>query len=203
MPDLHPQLLAGLLQGLFVCLNGGLALSAIWGLWLLIAPDPARRFAKGADHWVPTASWFDRLDKPIDTTRWFYRYHRPAGTLIVAGASYGLWRWFKAYQREATIGLLDHRMIAAGLDWLVPAMEWIFLGFNCAILIFGLVVVFRPSLLKAPERFANRWVEVRADQVLDRHYDPLAGVLMDRPRLLGGVVVATCSFLLWRLIGQA
>lgn len=202
MPDIHPQLVAGLLQGLFVCLTGGLALSAIWGLWLLIAPDSARRFAKVADQWVPTAPWFDRLNKPLDTTRWFYRYHRPAGALILAGAAYGLWRWFTAYQREATMGLLDRRTISAGLDWLVPAMECIFLGFNGAILIFGLIVLCRPSLLKTPERFANRWVEVRADQALDRSYDPLAGVLMDRPRLIGSVVVTTCSFLLWRLIAH-
>ena len=149
------------------------------------------------------ASWFDRLNKPLDTTRWFYRYHRPAGALILIGAGYGLWRWFTAYQREATLGLLSRRLLSAGLDWLVPAMEWIFLAFNVAILLFGLVVIFRPSLLKTPERFANHWVEVTAGQALDRKYDPLGSLLTGRPRLLGGLIVSICGFLLWTLVSQA
>lgn len=203
MPTIHPQLLQGLQQGLFVSLCVGLALSAVWGLWLVVAPDRARRFAKSADQWVPTASWFDRLNKPLDTTRWFYRYHRQAGVLIALGAGYGLWRWASAYQREATIGLLDHRVISAGLDWVVPAIEWIFVAFNAAILLFGLVVIFRPSLLKTPERFANHWVEVNADQALDRHFDPLGGFLTGQPRVLGALVVSICGFLLWTLISVA
>ena len=180
-------------------LCAGLGFSACWGLWLVLAPAAAGRFNKSANQWVPTAAWFDRLNRPLDTTRWFYRYHRVAGALIMAGATYALWRWFSAYDRGAVVGILDRRLVLSGLDWLIPSVEWIFVAFNAAILMFGLVILFRPSLLKTPERWANRWVEVQGDQVLDRKYDPLSIVLSTHPRLFGASVALVCGFLLWRL----
>lgn len=200
MPTIDPQLLAGLQQGLFVSLCVGLAFSAAWGAWLVVAPAKAQRFAKAADRWVPTASWFERLDRPLETTRWFYRYHRQAGLLIAAGAGYALWRWFTAYQHAATMGLLPRRLVSAGMDWVVPALECMFLALNVGSLAFGLIVVFRPSLLKTPERFANRWIDVPGDQALDRKYNPLENVVRGNPRLLGTLVTSICGLLLWRLI---
>ena len=201
MPPIHPQLLAGLEEGLLVCLRGGLALSTLWGLWLLVAPQTARRFAAGADLWVPTAAWFNRLNRPVDTTRWFYRHHRLVGVLIGAGAGYGLWRWFSAYRPGAGIALLDRHWVSAGMDWLVPACEWIFLGFNCVILAFALIVIVRPSLLKTPERIANTWIDMPAERTLDRRFDPLSTLLAGRPRLIGALVAGVCGVLYWRLAG--
>ncbi|MCC2656158.1 MAG: hypothetical protein K0Q76_1266 [Panacagrimonas sp.] len=201
MPPIHPQLLAGLEEGLLVCLRGGLALSTLWGLWLLVAPQAARRFAAGADRWVPTAAWFNRLNRPVDTTRWFYRHHRLVGVLIGAGAGYALWRWFSAYRPGAGIALLDRHWVSAGMDWLVPACEWIFLGFNCVILAFALIVIVRPSLLKTPERIANTWIDMPAERTLDRHFDPLSKLVAGRPRLIGALVAMVCGVLYWRLVG--
>lgn len=201
MLSIPPQLLAGLEDGLLVCLRGGLALSALWGLWLLLAPQSARRFAAGADRWVPTAGWFNRLNRPLETTRWFYRHHRAAGLLIGSGAAYALWRWFSAYRPGAAVSLLDRHWVSAGMDWVVPAGELIFLVFNSAILVFALIVVVRPSLLKTPERFANKWIEVPAERALDRPYDPLSGLVWGHPRLAGALVALTCAFLWWRLTG--
>lgn len=200
MPSIHPQLLAGLQDGLLVCLRGGLALSALWGAWLMLSPAAARRFADVADRWVPTAAWFNRLNRPVDTTRWFYRHHRIAGLLIGAGAGYALWRWFSAYEPGAGVRLLDRRVVSAGLDWLVPACEWIFLVFNTAILIFAVIIIVRPSLLKTPERLANTWIEMPAERALDRLFDPLSDVVAGWPRLTGAFVAISCSVLLWRLV---
>jgi hypothetical protein len=200
MSAIDPNLLAALREGLFFSLCVGLACSALWGLWLLLAPAGAQRFAQSADRWVGTEAWFEQLNQPYSTTRWFYRYHRAAGILIASGAAYGIWQWWSAYDREAVIGLLDPRIRAMGLDWLVPALESMFLVFNGLIVVFGVVVIFRPSLLKTPERWANRWVKVEADQALDRRFDPLAEAVDKRPRLLGALVAGSCSYLLWALL---
>lgn len=199
MLSIHPQLLAALQEGLLACLRGGLALSALWGLWLLVAPQAARRFAAGADQWVPTAAWFNRLNRPLETSRWFYRHHRVAGLLIGTGAAYALWRWFSAYKPGVGVALLDRRWVSAGMDWVVPAFEWIFLLFNGAILVFAVIVIVRPSLLKTPERIANKWIEVPTERTLDRPYDPLSALVAERPRLIGAVVAGVCGFLFLRL----
>lgn len=201
MPPIPPQLLAGLLEGLFACLRVGLGLSALWGAWLVITPGAARRFAAMADRWIPTDAWFNRLNRPMETTRWFYRHHRLAGVLIASGAGYALWRWFTAYPPGTGERLLDRHWVSAGLDWLVPAGERIFLIFNSAILVFALIVLVRPSLLKAPERYANTWIDVHAERALDRLYDPLSAVVGGHPRLAGALIAATCGFLFWRLAG--
>lgn len=200
MPSIHPQLLAALHDGLLACLRGGLALSALWSLWLCVAPGAARRFAAAADRWVATAAWFNRLNRPLDTTRWFYRHHRAAGLLIGTGAAYALWRWFSAYRPGAAVALLDRRWVSAGMDWLVPAFEWIYLIFNGAILAFAAIVLVRPSLLKGPERIANTWIDgPEAQHVLDRTYDPLSAIVWGRPRLVGALTATVCAFLYWRL----
>lgn len=200
MTPIPEPLRAAILQGLFFSLCAGLALSTVWGLWLLLAPGGARRFAARADQWVTTEPWFERLNRPLDTTRLFYRHHRAAGLLIVLGAGYALVRWYASYERASLLRMLDRRWISAGLDWLVPAFESIFVAFNAAILVFGIVVAFRPSLLKAPERWANRWVQVGSHRVLDRRFDPLAPAVDSQPRVLGLLVAGVCGYLLWRLL---
>lgn len=204
MPPIHPELLAALQEGLLACLRGGLALATLWSLWLVVAPGAARRFTMIADRWVPTADWFNRLNQPLETTRGFYRHHRIAGLLIGAGAAYALWRWFSAYRPGAAVALLDRRWVSAGMDWLVPAFEWIFLGFNGAILVFAIVVAMRPSLLKTPERIANTWIDVpEAQHALDRTYDPLSAIVWGRPRLVGTLMATGCGFLYWQLAALA
>lgn len=200
MPTIAPPLLDALLDGLRLSLCLGLGAAALWGLWLMIAPGAAQGFAGKADRWVPTEAWMDRLNQPIGTARWVYRHHRVVGGFIVVASAYSLWRWSVAYDRDAVLGLLDRRWISGGMDWLVPAGELIFVAFNALFLLFGLVTLLRPSLLKAPERVANRWVAVDPDKALDRRYDPLTAAVARHPRRVGAVVVILCGALLWELI---
>lgn len=199
-PD--PALLAALRQGLFVSLCVGLAFSALWGLWLVVSPVMAQRFAKGADRWVTSDAFLERLNQPLGHPRFFYRHHRLAGILIAAGAAWCLWRWAVAYNRAGVISSLDRHIVSYGLDWMVAAIEWSYVGANALILVFGLVVTVRPSLLKTPERWADRWVRVPAvGNTLDRRYHPLENAVESHPRLLGGLVALASGFLLWRLVG--
>ena len=200
MSPIDPGLTQAVEHALRFSLVCGLGCAAIWGLWLLVAPVSAARFAAWTDRWVSTQETAERLNRPISSHRFFYRHHRIAGGLITAGAAYCLVRWWRNYDREAVLAQLFPRLRSAGLDWLVAAVEWMFVGFNAAILIAGLVVLFRPSLLKTPERIADRWVQVRTDPVLNRRYDPLADLLVERPRIVGVAVLLSCGFLFWRLL---
>lgn len=200
MPPIDPTLRDALLTGLYLSLLLGLAAAALWGLWLLLSPRAAQGFAGKADRWVPTDTWLERLNKPVETARWVYRNHRVVGAFIIVAAGYSLWRWTVVYDRDAVLGLLDRRWIRGGMDWLVPAAEWIFVAFNVTFLVFGFVILLRPSLLKAPERVANRWVAVDANKALDRRFDPLSAAVARQPRLVGALIVLLCSGLFWELI---
>lgn len=200
MPDIHPALLDALQQGLHASLCVCLAFAALWGLWLLLTPSAAQRFAGRADRWVASENWFEQLNRPVETARWFYRHHKAAGSLIAVAAALSLWRFSAAYERTSVMAMMDRSWITGGLDWVVPAAEAIFLSFNVLFLIFGCLVVVRPSLLKLPERVANRWVAVDPQNALDRRYDPLSTTVARYPRRVGAVIAAVCAALFWQLI---
>lgn len=200
MPTIDPILLGALREGLFASLCLGLACACLWGLWLLAAPAAALRFAAAADRWVGSEPWFERLNRRIETSRWVYRHHRLVGGLITIAASVSLARWATAYDRDVVLATLGRGLQASGMDWIVPALEAIFVSFNVLFLAVGLMVLIRPSLLKLPERYANRWVEVSADSALDRRYDPLTATLKHHPRPIGTLIALVCGSLFWQLL---
>ncbi len=198
--NVDPNFLKALQDGLFFCLCSGLGLSAIWGFWLWLQPDKTQKFTAAADRWVPTQSVFDRLNRPVQTSRWMYRHHRAVGALIFLGAGYGLMRWGISFEPNALLDLFPAKLHRMGLDWVVEAIIWSYVTFNVIFLVLGLVIFIRPSLLKVPERWADRWVAVPADQTIDRRFDPLNAALESRPRLTGAIVTAVCSALLFILL---
>ena len=68
-----------------------------------------------------------------------------------------LWRWAFDYDRRAFLAALGRWWIANRMDWIVAALEWSLVVLHALILLLGLVVLVRPSLLKNVEGVANRW----------------------------------------------
>jgi hypothetical protein len=97
-----------------------------------------------------------RLDEPRDVKRAVYRGHRIVGLALFAGALYALdWLWF-TYQ-PGTVARVLRSWGNGELDAVLLESLWLFLlGGNVAALAAALVVVFRPSLLKGLERWADR-----------------------------------------------
>lgn len=86
------------------------------------------------------------LDHQWRLERLAYRHHRLFGGLVVAVGAFFLWQ----ATRTELAGLLGDRSTASVLLWCLLAGQ----GFNILV---GLVVFFRPSLLKPLESVSNRW----------------------------------------------
>ena len=96
-----------------------------------------------------------RLDEPRDVKRKVYRVHRIAGIALFAGALYALDQLWFTYER--VLARVIHGWGNAGLNGMLVESLWLFLLLgNAMALPASLVVVFRPSLLKAFERWADR-----------------------------------------------
>jgi hypothetical protein len=97
-----------------------------------------------------------QLDAPRDVKRAVYRSHRIAGLLLIAGALYTLHQlWFSPV--PGALAGLFHDWGKGALSALLLQTGWYFLlAGNIAALVAGLVVAFRPSLLKGLERLADR-----------------------------------------------
>ncbi|MGQ0586746.1 MAG: hypothetical protein ACT4PK_06050 [Gammaproteobacteria bacterium] len=197
--SLSPEALPWI-QGLLLVLAVGLVLAAVVGALLLARPNALFWLNARLSRWVDTRSTFGALDQPRHLERFLYRHHRPLGLLIVTGAGYVLWSWAFAYDRSDVVAILGHRWVSAGLDWIPAALEVAVVGLHGAILAVGLLVIFRPSLLKGLERRANRWQEGPGTESLDSVVGSLDGAFEGSPRLSGLLLVVSA---LWCLLALA
>ena len=105
-------------------------------------------------------AFLQRLDQPRDVKRAVYRVHRLAGLLLFAGALFALEELWFTYQR--VLARVIHSWGKAGLQGMFVETLWLFLLVgNAVALPASLVIVFRPSLLKGVERWADRFYGLR------------------------------------------
>jgi len=105
-------------------------------------------------------AFLQRLDEPRDVKRAVYRVHRLAGILLFAGAIYALDRLWSSYAR--VLARFTDGWGYAGLHGMLVETLWVFLLIGNAIALpASLLVVFRPSLLKGLERWADRFYGLR------------------------------------------
>ena len=184
-------------EALLVALALGLALALLVGVLLLARPGVLFALNARLSRWVDTRAMFGALDRPRNLERFFYRYHRTLGVLIVLGSGYVLWRWVFDYERSEFMALLGRRWLADGLDWIPTALEVTLVALHGAILAVGLLILFRPSVLKGLERTANRWQDGPATAPLDSVIGNLDGAFEGHPRLSGLLLaIAACWCLL-------
>lgn len=186
-----------LVEGLLASLLAGLVLALVVGGMLLARPGALLQLNRRLSRWVDTRGALQALERPLMLERVFYRHHRPLGAAIVLGSGYVLWQWAFAFERDALVGLLDPRWRANGLDWIVPAGEALVVGLHLLVLGAGLVILFRPSLLKNVERAANRWHGGLSSERLDRIVGTLDSGVEVYPRLAGFVLLIAS---VWSLV---
>ena len=105
-------------------------------------------------------AFFQRLDEPRDVKRAVYRVHRLTGILLFAGALFALDRLWFTYER--VLGRALHGWGNPDLQPILVESLWLFLLLgNAVALVASVVVVFRPSLLKGVERWADRFYGLR------------------------------------------
>lgn len=158
-------------------------------LGLLAVPAQLQSLARVLDRWHSLRPTLGPLDKPRHTERRIYRHHRLAGALIVAGAGYTLLR-LSAIDHQATLALLPDHWDDVLRSLFAANSYWFLLVTNLAALGIGLVVYFRPSLLKHLETRSNHWLSTRqAMKPLDTYHTGLNVALWHRPRLTGAFLL--------------
>lgn len=199
MMPLSPTLLPWA-QGLLAALVLGLALAFLVGLMLLTRPQALFALNARLSRWVDTRALFGALDQPRSVERFFYRHHRVVGALVALGASYVLWRWAFAYTPSDLQILFGQRWVTHGLDWVPAALETVLVALHAAILAIGVIIMFRPSLLKGLERTANHWQPALETTRLDAVVANLDDAFEGHPRV-SGLLLAIAST--WCLLALA
>ena len=187
-------------QTLLTAIVLGALLGLALGVLLLLDTARALRWNERLSRWISTREAAQRFDRPRDITRFVYRAHRVVGVVVVAGSLYCLdvltfgfapGALARAFRDLGSVSLLEMTFESTRLFLLVG---------NVAALAAGIVLCFRPSLLKGIELWADRTYAAREHSAaLDQmRFQPDLWVSR-HPRLTGGLVLAGSAFILFSL----
>lgn len=178
----------------------GAALGALIGVLLIVDSARVLRWNERLSRWISTRAASDALDRPRDIKPMIYRGHRVFGLLVVAGSLYtldalqfdfdaqGLARAFRDLGNQSLLALV------------FEAVRTFLLVGNLAALGAGIVLCFRPSILKGLEAWADRSFRSPAAH-LDTdamRYEPDQWVGA-HPRLAGALVLLGSAYVLFQL----
>ena len=163
---------------------------AAFGSVLLIAPGYAIRLSKRLNHWVSTESFFHELDKPRYRERFFYRWHKLFGTVLVIASFYILYMMLFQTDIESAAAMMPIFKQKEVNEWLYEALQVFFIIVSIFVIFIGVAVVIRPSALKIIEERANRWVQSEQSlKKLDTEYTIPENILPGNVRLFGCLVM--------------
>ncbi|HXM80362.1 MAG TPA: hypothetical protein VN929_00380 [Burkholderiales bacterium] len=184
-------------QVLYILILLGAALGLLIGVMLLIDSARVMQWNAYLNRWISTGNAARVLDQSRDVKRFVYRSHRVIGLLVIAGALFAM--------DVLTFGLQTRPLVRAfrdlgnptALALAVDSVRIFLIAGNIAAVVAGVVLCFRPSLLKGLESWADRQYStpVSTKALEEPNYGPDAFV-RDHPKLVGTLVTAGSVFIL-------
>jgi hypothetical protein len=186
-----------LTPGLYVLLLAGALLGLAIGAMLVFDSARVIRWNYALNRWYSTRRAMRPLDQQIDVKRVIYRWHRVLGALVFAGALYTLDVLAFRYQAGALVRVFRDLGRPDVLQLVFESLRILLTVGNVAALLAGLVLCFRPSLLKGIEAWGDRQYSGRAStKALDiMRYQP-DDFVRARPRIVGLLLVLGSAYVL-------
>ena len=122
----------------------------------MLLPDKANEISNKLNFYIHTNPLLFKLDKTYFLERVFYKRHLLFGTLIVACSAYSFYRLYAIEDVVARMPLVINLVIS---EILYSSMGLLFMLLLVFSFVIGLIILFRPSLLKTIEAKANKWVD--------------------------------------------
>lgn len=153
-----------LLRALLLFLMAGSVAGLLAGMALIIRPEWVMRTGTHANKWL-SSRWLERtLDKSFKVDRFLYRYSRPVGAVLLAGAIYIIY-FSSAEINKPEIILGLSRKFAVPPVWtkiVLDATSYVWIAASVFAMIISLLLLIRPSMLRGFEQGANRWFSSRS-----------------------------------------
>ena len=127
-------------------------------LMLLFAPRLARSLSNILNRSINVDKGIEYLDKEIEISEFFYSQHIAVGLALVAGSVFSLFFFFFSLDVSKFAGIFfGSRANIFTAELIVSAITWIGKIGCLAGLVIGLVLVFKPELMKRIENKMNSW----------------------------------------------
>ncbi|MCW9032511.1 MAG: hypothetical protein OQK58_13545 [Gammaproteobacteria bacterium] len=174
----------------------GAALSMLYGFWLIISPKSALTLNQKINKSFSMREATRPLEKPITVERWFYRYAKVAGLLLMVGSVYLFyllyWQLDFNYLAKSLPGLTTLMW-----EWLLQAFQIFFTIMSAVVFLMGFLVLVRPSQLKPLEEKANFWISTRQKmQFMSDNMGQADRLLAQFPRQFGAIILVAGAIVL-------
>ena len=184
---------------LYVILLGGAALGLLIGILLIIDSARVVRWNDRLNAWYAPPKAFRTLDGSVEIKRVVYRWHRVMGILLLAGAVFTLDALVFGFTSAALARTFRDLGNPAALGVVFEAARIFLIVGNVAALVAAAVLIFRPSLLKGVESWADRSYSTERTETLDAmRYQPDEFV-RSRPKLVGALITLGSLYVLLSL----
>jgi hypothetical protein len=166
-------------------------------LMLLFSPRLARSLSNLLNRNVNLDKGIEYLDKEIEISEFFYSHHIAVGIVMVGGSVFSLIFFFFSLDVSKFAGIfLGSRSNIFTAELIVSIITWIGKIGCLAGLVFGLMLVFKPDLLKRIESKMNSWFATKPMiEKLDKSSHNLDTFLFRYPVAVG-LTGAVISFFL-------
>ena len=131
-------------------------------LMLIFSPRLTQNLSNTLNRSINVEKRLEYLDKDIQISDFFYNHHITMGLILVAGSVFSLFFFFFSLDVSKFAGIFfgsQSNLFAAEL--VVSAITWIGKVGCLAGLIIGLLLVFKPDLMKGIESRLNSWFETK------------------------------------------
>jgi len=143
---------------LFIIIGSGVGLAL--GLALIIAPSATLKFNEKINTRISMREKTKTIEKSIKSEPFFYKHSKISGAILVIGSLFVIYT-LETFNAYSLIPHLPKSISAPAWEWIIQSAE-IFLFISCVfILVFGLIVFIRPSMVKSFEEVANHWISTR------------------------------------------
>jgi len=184
---------------LYVILLGGAALGLLIGILLVVDSARVVRWNDRLNAWYSPPKALRTLDGSVEIKRVVYRWHRVMGVLLLAGAVFTLDALVFGFTSAALVRTFRDLGNQAALGVLFEAARIFLIVGNVAALVAAAVLIFRPSLLKGVEAWADRSYSTERTEALDAmRYQPDEFV-RSRPKLVGALITLGSLYVLLSL----
>lgn len=183
---------------LFIVIGSGIGL--MLGLGLIFSPLLTLKINEKINTRISMREKTKAIEKPIKSEPIFYKHSKISGTILVIGSLFVLYtvETFNAY---SLIPHLPKSISAPAWEWIIQSAE-IFLFISCVfILIFGLIVFIRPSMVKNFEQVANHWISTRKGfSKMSTDIDLTNKLVNTYPRIFGSFITIFSLVVLFLLL---
>lgn len=172
------------------------------GLLLIFKPHHFERVNHTANRWISLRKFSRVFDRSVRIEHFFYRHHRVMGMSIVFAACY-IFIYFgtlfdKAHAVQHLAYMFPPQLLDVSLDVLVLSL----LTCGAMVLLVGIFLWMRPSLLRGMEEEVNQWITLRkATKFLDVSHYEVEFFMLRHLRRVGWLLFLGSAYLFFILFG--